>query len=84
MALMKQVVSLANATVTDIEMTPEEESAFLAQQAADQITAAERAALAQKAVDAEVLREKILEALVVGDPVDPKDITDYETLKAGL
>lgn len=82
MALIKQVVSVANGTVTNIEMTPDEEAAFVAQQAINQAAIDAREAKAALLLEKNALKEKISDALITGDPVDPADVARYIELKA--
>ncbi|MCI0560224.1 MAG: hypothetical protein MN733_17185, partial [Nitrososphaera sp.] len=79
-ALMKQVAS--NDAVVTIEMTPEEEAAFIAQQLLDQAASDAQAARAALLLEKHTLKEKINDAIISGDPPDPADVTRYRDLKA--
>lgn len=81
MALIKQVVSAANGTVTNVPMA-EEEAAFLAQQAADQAAVDAQAARTALRAEQTALLQKLTDALISGDPVDPVDVARYKQLKA--
>lgn len=81
MALMKQVASLNDAVVT-IEMTPEEEAAFIAQQLLDQAASEAQASLDALLLEKRALNEKISDALIAGDPPDPADVARYRELRA--
>ncbi|MCI0558588.1 MAG: hypothetical protein MN733_08840, partial [Nitrososphaera sp.] len=78
---IKQVVSVANGTVTNVEMSSDEETAFMAEQAANLVASQARAAVDALLLEKNVLYAKLIDALITGDPIDPVDVARYRELR---
>ncbi len=82
--MIKQVVSVANGSVTNVEMSADEEAAFMADQAASLAASQARAAVDALLLEKAVLYAKLIDAIITSDPIDPVDVARYKELNSAI